>query len=163
LDNCLDATPYVKIAFDFHAEWLTGSDEIAEDFIGHKLMKNTHIAIGIDIEFKRFELDEVPVWDIRYPQGRKIWLTRHGTDTGKLGNGKRDAVEPFSHQVIHDLNNRECYRLKVRSGSHTLHAWLSSWHGATARERLFVYAGALTIPHHGMSRPPTQYGDSGAA
>src|SRR5262249_39685466 len=118
----LDATAYIKIALDVHAEGLTGGHQVSEDFIGDKFVKNAHVAVGINIQFERFQLDEAGIRDIGDVQGRKVWLPRHRADTGKLGNSKRDTVQTFPHQVIHYRNGRERHRLKVRSRSHTLHA-----------------------------------------
>ncbi len=90
----------IEISFELHPNRLTGHHKIIQDPIGYFLMGNRPVAVTIDIELDRLELNHFRPRLIEQPEHSEVGIPRKGTQASELWQFDRDLVGPSWARVL---------------------------------------------------------------
>src|SRR5579871_6001912 len=98
-----DAATDVKVTAHGHSTRMTGRDKVVQDPVDDRLVIDTLLAIGVEVEFQRLQFQAEPVRYIVDGDGGKVRLPGLGADGGKLRAGVYDTIVALRAGIVKNL------------------------------------------------------------
>ena len=111
--DCLDVSAHVKIAFDIHAQWIAGGDEVFQDDIDHVLVEDLNVAERVYIKLQALQFDATLVWNVLDSDRGEIRKIGERADRGEFGNLEVD-LDLVAGKLVRKRIERKELHLRAR-------------------------------------------------
>ena len=98
-DRCGDTAPDLEEAGHADPAWARGQNEIVEDPVGHRLVKNALVPPAPQIQFERLELHQGLCGLVLDDDGGEVGLARPVAEAGELPAAEPDLVVPARFRI----------------------------------------------------------------
>ena len=102
-DHRVDAAADVEVGHHLDEVRLERRDEVVEDPVGHRLVKDALVPIGPQVEFEALQLNTAVFRYIPDPDGGEVGLAGHGADAGELRARQVHDVRTVGHGIVDGL------------------------------------------------------------
>src|SRR5580698_8191481 len=105
-DGGVDSAANVEFGHQTHEARRRCANQLAQDLVGHRLVKGAPVAERPDVQLQRFQLDAALIGDVFELESREVRLTGLRTQAGEFREGHPDGVVAFRRGIRKGLEGR---------------------------------------------------------